>query len=241
MQEKFLSMMENLPSTIHNQIKKDITAPQQSSNQSQFQQQNQKLQHRSRSDRLNDSIQRKNDKQLETVTWKNLSISKGLNDTTLNTLNLKSRGSERYNLNSTQNFTLNNFEELNRLDNGGSNSFDLSRNDSTDHLITAILDGDIQGIRSIIRSRGESLQSEYWKDQCISILPLHRAIAGLHFHGNGSILIHTIETLIQLGANVNSQDSAGNSPLHKVYFIYILFFFSSSSSSPSFFSPSFIF
>jgi hypothetical protein len=90
------------------------------------------------------------------------------------------------------------------------------RNDSTDQLMTAILDGDIQGIRSIVRSRGDSLQSEYWRDVCSSILPIHRAIAGLHFHGNGTILVHTIETLIQLGANVNLQDSAGNTTLHKV-------------------------
>jgi ankyrin repeat protein len=97
------------------------------------------------------------------------------------------------------------------------------RNDSTDQLMTAILDGDIQGIRSIVRSRGDSLHSEYWREICASILPLHRAIAGLHFHGNGTILVHTIETLIQLGANVNVQDSAGNSPLHKVALSHTLF------------------
>lgn len=103
-------------------------------------------------------------------------------------------------------------------------------NDSTDHLMTAILDGDIQGIRSIVRSRGDSLHSEYWREICVSILPLHRAIAGLHFHGNGTILVHTIETLIQLGANVNVQDSAGNTPLHKVllYLHYLQYLLTSS-------------
>jgi hypothetical protein len=43
------------------------------------------------------------------------------------------------------------------------------------------LGGDIQGIRSVIRSsgRGDSLRSDFWKSSIKSILPLHRAIAGL--------------------------------------------------------------
>ena len=84
-----------------------------------------------------------------------------------------------------------------------------------DQLIAAILDGDVQGVRTIVRSRGESLLSEYWKDLALSVLPLHRAISGLHFHGSDRKLINTIEALVQLGAVVDAQDQSGNTVLHK--------------------------
>jgi hypothetical protein len=157
-----------------------------------------------------ESSTRRKRQSLETVTWKNLKpVGTGdrkANATFQESFSVESRSQRHSHL----------FEPSQEqyphhlMSNGG------SRNDSTDHLMTAILDGDIQGIRSIVRSRGDSLHSEYWREICASILPLHRAIAGLHFHGNGTILVHTIETLIQLGANVNVQDSAGNTPLHKV-------------------------
>ena len=84
-----------------------------------------------------------------------------------------------------------------------------------DQLIAAILDGDVQGVRTIVRSRGDSLLSEYWRDLALSVLPLHRAISGLHFHGSDQKLIHTIETLVQLGASIDARDHAGNTVLHK--------------------------
>ena len=103
---------------------------------------------------------------------------------------------------------------------GGGNwtSFGLSSLSSTpiDQLIAAILDGDVQGIRSVVRSRGDSLHSEFWAEISHSILPLHRAISGLHFHGNHKTLVHTLETLVQLGADVSAHDNSGNSVLHKV-------------------------
>jgi hypothetical protein len=85
----------------------------------------------------------------------------------------------------------------------------------TDQLIAAILDGDVQGIRAIVRSKGDDLQSEFWHDLARSVLPLHRAIAGLHFHGSEKLLIATMEVLIQLGTDVNAVDHAGNNALHK--------------------------
>jgi len=85
----------------------------------------------------------------------------------------------------------------------------------TDQLIAAILDGDVQGIRTVVRSKGEGLNSEFWKDLSKSILPLHRAISGLHFHGSERLLVSTIETLSQLGADVNETDHTGNTVLHK--------------------------
>lgn len=85
----------------------------------------------------------------------------------------------------------------------------------TDQLIAAILDGDTQGIRSIVRSKGDTLHSPFWIEVTKSILPLHRAISGLHFHGSDMRLVSTIETLIQLGCNVKTVDHVGNSAVHK--------------------------
>jgi ankyrin repeat protein len=47
------------------------------------------------------------------------------------------------------------------------------------------------------------------------VLPLHRAISGLHFHGSEKLLVATIEALVQLGVDVAAVDHAGNSALHK--------------------------
>ena len=97
-------------------------------------------------------------------------------------------------------------------------SFGTSSLSSTpiDQLIAAILDGDVQGIRSVVRSRGDSLHSEFWAEIAHTVLPLHRAISGLHFHGNHKTLVQTLETLVQLGADVSAHDHTGNSLLHKV-------------------------
>eukprot|EP01041_Mallomonas_annulata_P000281 gene281-505_t len=84
-----------------------------------------------------------------------------------------------------------------------------------DQLVAAILDGDIQGVRAIIRSRGGDLNSSYWQEMSSSILPLHRAVSGLHFHGSERQLVGTLEALIQLGANIHAADQAGNTVLHK--------------------------
>lgn len=85
----------------------------------------------------------------------------------------------------------------------------------TDQLIAAILDGDIQGIRATVRSKGDTLHSPFWIDISKNILPLHRAISGLHFHGSETRLVSTIETLIQLGCNVKAVDHMGNTAVHK--------------------------
>ena len=86
---------------------------------------------------------------------------------------------------------------------------------STDLLIAAILDGDVQGIRTVIRSRGSNLLSSYWRDASSSLLPLHRAVSGLHFHGNERQLIASLESLIQLGADVHLLDDDQNTVLQK--------------------------
>lgn len=103
-------------------------------------------------------------------------------------------------------------------------------------LMTSIREGDSQGIRSIIQSHGASLRSLYWKEtmtnhnnsnnsniittkESISshsvCLPLHSAITGLHIHGNETLLLSTLETLLQLEADVNQQDRVGDSIIHK--------------------------
>lgn len=74
---------------------------------------------------------------------------------------------------------------------------------------------DIQGIRAVVRSKGDDLTVEYWKDLSRSLLPLHRAISGLHFHGSEKLLLATLKCLHQLGADINLTDPAGNTVLHK--------------------------
>lgn len=97
-----------------------------------------------------------------------------------------------------------------------SNSKFLSdRSSPSDQLVAAILDGDVQGIRAIVRSKGDTLQSPYWIEISKSTLPLHRAISGLHVHGNDSRLVGTLDALIQLGANVRAVDHVGNTAVHK--------------------------
>jgi ankyrin repeat protein len=89
------------------------------------------------------------------------------------------------------------------------------RSSPTDQLVAAILDGDVQGVRAVVRSKGEDLNSAFWKELARSVLPLHRAVSGLHFHGSERLLVATIEALTQLGADVNATDQAGNTVLHK--------------------------
>lgn len=86
----------------------------------------------------------------------------------------------------------------------------------TDQLISAILDGDVQGIRAVVRGQGGgSLDSPYWRQVSRSILPFHRSISGLHFHGSETRLVNTIEALASLGADLEETDHAGNSIVHK--------------------------
>lgn len=85
----------------------------------------------------------------------------------------------------------------------------------TDKLIAAILDGDVQGIRSIVRVKGEDLVSDYWRDIARTILPIHRAISGLHLHGSEKLLLGTINCLHQLGIDVNLSDQVGDTALHR--------------------------
>ena len=94
-----------------------------------------------------------------------------------------------------------------------------SKSSPSEQLIAAIFDGDVQGIRTIIRSRGEDLRSEFWKKEAKAIMPLHRAIAGLHFHGSEKTLLTTLDTLLHLQANIFATDNQGNTILHKAILI----------------------
>ena len=89
------------------------------------------------------------------------------------------------------------------------------RSSPTDQLIAAILDGDVRGIRTVVKGRGVDLKSGFWLDLASSILPLHRAISGLHFHGSDKLLVGAIDELTILGADPNEVDKVGNTALHK--------------------------
>jgi hypothetical protein len=63
------------------------------------------------------------------------------------------------------------------------------RSSPTDQLISAILDGDVKGIQAVVKAKGEDLNAGFWRDLTPSILPLHRCISGLHFHGSEKLLV----------------------------------------------------
>lgn len=90
-----------------------------------------------------------------------------------------------------------------------------SKSSPVDQLIAAINDGDILGIRTVVRSKGEDLRSDYWREAARSAHLLHRAISGLHFHGNEKCVVAAVETLVQLKADINATDRAGCTALHK--------------------------
>lgn len=48
-----------------------------------------------------------------------------------------------------------------------------------------------------------------------SILPIHRAISGLNFHGNEKLLVSALDELFHLGVDMGLKDAAGNSCMHK--------------------------
>jgi len=52
------------------------------------------------------------------------------------------------------------------------------------------------------------------KDDCnclrSTLLPLHRAVSGFHFHGNKRLLMNTLGTLLNFGADVEQRDHYGN-------------------------------
>lgn len=85
-----------------------------------------------------------------------------------------------------------------------------------------------QGIRAVIHTHSgghgisghkprtnEQLTSPYWKNVCRTLLPVHRAISGLHYHGSETRLVNALEALASCGANMSAVDNTGNSPVHK--------------------------
>ena len=89
----------------------------------------------------------------------------------------------------------------------------------TDRFIAAILDGDVQGMQTVVRSQGEDLRSSYWRGVVYSVQPLHRAISGLQYHGSDQLLLGMLKALIKLGSDVNAVDMVGNTPLHKAVLV----------------------
>ena len=66
-----------------------------------------------------------------------------------------------------------------------------------------------------VRARGEDLTSLYWRDVLPSILPLHRAISGLNYHGSDVVVKTVVETLHCLGCAIDETDRAGCTALHR--------------------------
>ena len=66
-----------------------------------------------------------------------------------------------------------------------------------------------------VKSKGADLTSDFWRDLVPSILPLQRAVSGLHYHGSPKLLVGALEVLTQLGADPNAGDKMGNTAMHK--------------------------
>lgn len=83
----------------------------------------------------------------------------------------------------------------------------------TEQLLAAISDGDIKGIKAVVKIKGVDLASRYWRDLSSSMLPLHRALNSLYH--SGEILVAVAATLCDMRCDVNGCDAKGYSPLHK--------------------------
>ena len=91
----------------------------------------------------------------------------------------------------------------------------FSRSSPADALTAAILEGDAQTVQMIVKGRGGDLRSSYWNELLPSVLPMHKAISGLHYHGSERLLISVLTVLIQLGADINATDNLGSTVLHR--------------------------
>jgi hypothetical protein len=79
--------------------------------------------------------------------------------------------------------------------------------------MNAAIEGDCDTLWRVLSGAG--IQSIVDEPLLVNILPLHRAVSGFHFHGNHKILINTLSTLLEFGADINAVDLGGNSVLHK--------------------------
>ena len=67
----------------------------------------------------------------------------------------------------------------------GAQGGNTKRTSPTDQIVSAVLDGDTEGIKAVVKSYGGgNLQSAFWKPISKAVLLLHRAVSGLHFHGS---------------------------------------------------------
>ena len=91
----------------------------------------------------------------------------------------------------------------------------FSRSSPADALAAAILEGDAQTVQMIVRGKAGDLRSSFWKELMPAVLPMHKAISGLHYHGSERLLISVLSVLIQLGADINATDPSGSTVLHR--------------------------
>jgi hypothetical protein len=65
-----------------------------------------------------------------------------------------------------------------------------------------------------VTARGDDLKSLYWRDLLPAILPHHRAIYGLNYHGSNSVTNTVVQTLHRFGCGVDEVDKTGSTALH---------------------------
>ena len=83
--------------------------------------------------------------------------------------------------------------------------------DFEDDINKAVLEGNSKEVEALLKGsyrNGTDLALE-------RLLLLHRCVSGFHFHGNQSLLLGTIEVLLNNCFNINASDTHGNTILHK--------------------------
>jgi ankyrin repeat protein len=102
---------------------------------------------------------------------------------------------------------------------------DTDSSELCENIMNAAIEGDAKELLKVLRGAGiDSIQAAAASDASgsgsgnsplSSMLPLHRAVSGFHFHGNQRLLLKTLGVLIEHGADVGAVDHCGNSVLHK--------------------------
>uniref|UniRef100_A0A6U4EIJ7 Uncharacterized protein n=1 Tax=Phaeomonas parva TaxID=124430 RepID=A0A6U4EIJ7_9STRA len=79
-----------------------------------------------------------------------------------------------------------------------------------ERVSAATIEGNSIALSKILHKAGIRSLKEDCASLRSSLLPLHRAVSGFHFHGNKRLLVSTLVTLLNYGADIAQCDHYGN-------------------------------